>query len=73
MELLELRREYHNRICKEIIRTTRGSKGAKGYPNFCDGASKASVSIGFGIVEALEYKANAPVVSYGLAISEVVF
>ena len=41
----ELRREYHRRICTEVLR-----RNETGVPNNADGASAASVEIGKGIV-----------------------
>jgi hypothetical protein len=54
MSMIELRREYHKQICEKIIRITR-SKKCGDYPNFCDGSSKASVKIAYGILEQLKY------------------
>ncbi|MBA7532599.1 Type-2 restriction enzyme NgoMIV [subsurface metagenome] len=56
MKIVDLRKTYHARICKEIIRISN-SKGVD-YPNFADGSSKASRQIALGITERLEYVAN---------------
>lgn len=56
MSMNEFRKQYHQQLCESLIRITRNAKSGKEYPNFCDGSSKASVSIGLGILEALEYK-----------------
>ena len=56
MNITELRRNYHHRICSEIIRISE-KKAIKGetklYPNFADGDSKASTEISWGIVRRL--------------------
>jgi hypothetical protein len=50
MTITELRKEYHKRICNDIIRmTTDKSTGLK-YPNFADGSNKSSRAIAAGIV-----------------------
>lgn len=53
MNLMDLRRAYHGRICKEIIRIQKD--GASEYPNFADKASKASRAIAQGIVRRLGF------------------
>jgi hypothetical protein len=55
MGIIELRKEYHNRICEEIIRIRRDPKKGVEYPNFADGSNKSSVGIACGIVERLGY------------------
>ena len=50
MALARLRQEYHQRICKEIVRA------AKGYPNFADGTNKSSSAIAWGIIHKLGYE-----------------
>ncbi len=51
MTLAELRRAYHQELCKEIIREKNGAKGK--CPNFADGSSDASVEIAWKIVNSL--------------------
>jgi hypothetical protein len=52
MNLAELRREYHRRICQEIVRISEGKTG-KRYPNFADGSNVGSVAIAWGVVKRL--------------------
>jgi hypothetical protein len=54
MNIAELRQEYHQNICQQIIRM--GTKGKIKYPNFADGDSTASVKIALGIAEKIHYK-----------------
>jgi len=55
MKIIELRKEYHKRICREIIRlSTDKSTGLK-YPNFADGSNKSSRAIAAGIVDCLGF------------------
>jgi len=61
MNLLTLRQQYHQRICKEIIRI--GEDGEKGYPNFADKDSVSSKSIAWGIVNRIECPASTQKVS----------
>lgn len=46
MSLIQLRQDYHRRICHEIIRVSKRIKKQLGarddYPNFADGSSQAS-------------------------------
>lgn len=49
MTLNDLRKVYHNRICSEIIRTT------KGFPNFADGSNRSSREIATRIIELLGF------------------
>jgi hypothetical protein len=51
MSILELRQDYHQHICQNIIRITPNK--LNGYPNFADGNSKASTQIAWGIVERI--------------------
>lgn len=51
MSIAELRREYHQRICEEIIELKQD--GDTAYPNFADRGSKASRAIAWGIVKCL--------------------
>ena len=46
-----LRRAYHRRICDDVLR-----QNASGVPNNADGANNASVKIGKGIVDRIEFK-----------------
>jgi hypothetical protein len=52
--LSELRREYHRSLGREIVREQKD--GRRRYPNFADGASKASCEIAWEIVRQLGYK-----------------
>lgn len=57
MNISSLRRDYHRRICSEIIRIRRGS--TKGdYPNFADGSSLASTKYSWGILDRLSCERN---------------
>jgi hypothetical protein len=51
MNLIELRSEYHRRICKKLIRIRRANGNE--YPNFADVGNKSSVQIAWGIVHKL--------------------
>ncbi len=56
MSIAKLRQEYHQQICRDIIRIT--PSGNKGYPNFADGSNKSSVKIAWGIVNRLHCAAE---------------
>jgi hypothetical protein len=56
MSISELRKAYHLRICKEIIRMQKD--GESEYPNFADRGSKASRTIAQRIVHRLRLKAD---------------
>ena len=43
MSIAELRRDYHARICREIVCIKRGRKGE--YPNFADADNATSIAI----------------------------
>lgn len=58
MGIVELRKEYHHRICEEMIRIGGRSKKYGEYPNFADGTNRSSVQIARGIAERLGYKAK---------------
>jgi hypothetical protein len=51
MTIVELRGEYHRRICDQIIRLRRD--GETEYPNFADKGNRSSREIALGIVERL--------------------
>lgn len=51
--LAELRRNYHDKICSQIVRISK--KEGRSYPNFADGSSQFSVLIANGIVTALRF------------------
>ena len=53
MSISKLRKEYHQRICKEIIILHKD--GNTVYPNFADKGSIASRAIANGIVKKLGY------------------
>ena len=63
MDFKELRRQYHERICRDIIRISTNPKTGKTYPNFADGTSANSREIAYGIVELLEYQTNTEILS----------
>jgi hypothetical protein len=48
MSIAQLRKEYHRRVCEEIIRLQKDAKAD--YPNFADKGNKASRAIAHGIV-----------------------
>jgi hypothetical protein len=50
MKLMQLRKEYHQSICKKIIRIQPGNPN---YPNFADKTNRASREIAWGIVKRL--------------------
>ena len=52
MDLLDLRKEYHRRVCCEIIRIQAGDPE---YPNFADKTNKASRLIAWAIITQLGY------------------
>ena len=52
MNLLDLRKEYHRRVCCEIIRIQAGDPE---YPNFADKTNKASRLIAWAIITQLGY------------------
>jgi hypothetical protein len=52
MTIAELRKEYHRRICDQIIRLRRD--GQTEYPNFADKGNRSSRQIALGIVERLD-------------------
>ena len=56
MSIARLRKEYHQRVCKEIIRLQRD--GETDYPNFADKGNRASRAIAHGIVTRLGCPAN---------------
>lgn len=58
MRISALRNEYHRRICETIVRIQRSFDKEKGYPNFADGASKASVEIAWRMLDKLGYCEN---------------
>jgi hypothetical protein len=52
MNLLDLRKEYHNQVCYKIIRIRAGDPE---YPNFADKTNKSSREIAWGIITQLGY------------------
>jgi hypothetical protein len=54
MSISQLRKEYHQRICAEIIRVTKNKDAS--YPNFADGSNKSSRDIAWGITRLLGHK-----------------
>ena len=61
MKLLELRNNYHRRICQEVLRISR--RNGKDYANYSDVDSRASVLLGLKIIEELKYPVSAGTVS----------
>ena len=57
MNISDLRRRYHEKIGKQIIRISRRA-GKDDYPNFADGDSALSRQLAWGIVEKIGYKNN---------------
>jgi hypothetical protein len=55
MDVLALRQEYHQRICREIIRVMSDKKTKESYPNFADVGSSASRQIAWEIAKCLKY------------------
>ncbi len=56
MNFHELRQFYHNKLSDEIIRIRKDKRKTIEYPNFSDGSSRASVAIGWGIVNRISSK-----------------
>ncbi|MSP13138.1 MAG: restriction endonuclease [Chloroflexi bacterium] len=65
MTISELRREYHRHICEEIIRVNR----QRGYLNFADSSSEASIRIASEIAKRMGYAVNTEVLA-GQTIGE---
>jgi hypothetical protein len=59
MGIAELRRQYHGRLCKDIIRTIQ-KKGD--YPNFADGDNTLSVLYAWGITQRIGYTESLEIV-----------
>lgn len=57
MTIAEIRRNYHSRICDEIIRIKKKS-GLKDYPNNADGSNTASREIAWELVKRIGCKPN---------------
>jgi len=53
MKIENLRKEYHQRICQDIVRIRKDSGTGIEYPNFADGKNKSSIKIAWEIVEHL--------------------
>jgi hypothetical protein len=53
MKLLELRTEYHRRVCQEIIRIQPCNPE---YPNFADKTNKTSRQVAWGIITQIGYE-----------------
>jgi hypothetical protein len=63
MNIKDLRKEYHQRICREIIRTKRDPKKDVDYPNFADCGNTSSIRIATGITQRMNYSVNSETVS----------
>lgn len=61
MNLLALRRTYHQRICADILRITH--KAQTTYPNFADGSNRSSVQFAWGVFNRLQCATNQPEIS----------
>lgn len=57
MNITELRNEYHQKVCKDIIRTQM-SKNGEEYPNFADVGSELSKTLAWGILRKINYTQN---------------
>lgn len=53
MNLTELRKTYHQKICQNVIRTSVDRHQGNRYPNFADSGSKSSMDIAQGIVQRI--------------------
>lgn len=62
MNLFDLRKAYHRRICKEIVRVVKDSKRDFEYPNFADVGNAASVALAWSIVKQLGYQTQTEVI-----------
>jgi len=51
MSIADLRKDYHTRICREVIRLRRD--GETEYPNFADKGSSSSREIALGVVQRI--------------------
>jgi len=61
MAIAQLRREYHQRICEQIVRLQKD--GSTTYPNFADKGSKASRAIALGIINRLGFSPSSARIS----------
>ena len=57
MKISELRREYHRRICSEVVRI-RKDKEKGDYPNSADSGNKSSINIAWGLFNRLACTPN---------------
>ena len=53
MQIVKLRREYHERICQEVIRIRQDTPKNLEYPNLADSGNKSSITIAWGLVQRL--------------------
>ena len=60
--LAELRKEYHRRLFREIIRINRAPKSGIEYPNFADIGNTSSINFARGIVEILGHEVGSEVI-----------
>lgn len=51
MSIADLRKDYHTRICREVIRLRRD--GETEYPNFADKGNSSSREIALGVVQRI--------------------
>jgi hypothetical protein len=58
MTIAELRKEYHQILCEDVIRIHYNKKKDIEFPNFADGSNRASVNIAWGIVDRLSCELN---------------
>lgn len=53
MRISELRREYHRRICNEVVRIRKDKSKGIEYPNLADSGNKSSIKLSWGLVHRL--------------------
>jgi hypothetical protein len=58
MNFLDLRKEYHETVCREIIRINKVQKKKIECPNFADIDNRNSIQISWGIIKELGYNIN---------------
>lgn len=58
MIISEVRKEYHRRICNEVIRIRRDKTKGIDYPNLADSGNKSSIKIAWGLVNRLGCSLN---------------
>ena len=56
MSIAQLRKEYHQRVCEEIIRLQKDGETA--YPNFADRGNRASRAIALSMIDRFGFSPN---------------